>query len=269
MDRFYEELKGENEETLDRILASYKESFSRIAWKHMQRGCKWDERTVFTPNNTRFYYRKSNAEIIVQEFSPQTRLIKIGSKEDYKSYSLAFPYVVFIFKFVDGVFVLLNCAFLERPIKDFKDIPANPYLSNITNFEVCLGTDFNYDRLVKDDLTQQCAYVLDFFWDSVFSTAHGTYCSQYQRHFENTDFRMVSWEAWEEASGKDPYFVIEDVDWIKSDCYNFGDLIAFNLKDVGDEITKLTFEDFSEKILKKIKESVLENVVKVRERMEK
>ncbi len=279
IDRFYQELKGENEEVLNRLLHSYKNEISKIIWKNTQKWCKWDEKERLTPNNTRFYYRKNKTEIVVQEFAPQTRLLKIdktvrpygtySNSKDYKSYSIALPYIIFIFKFVDGMFDVLYCTFLESPIKNFEDEPIFPYLPNIHDFEVCLGNDFKSVHLIKEDLTQQCAYVLDFFWDSIFNQDHVTYCQMYHDHFiKINDLRMISWEAWEEASEKDPFFVIDDVQWKKSISYSFGDLISFALKDAGDdELKQSVFDGISEEILDDIKKNILNNVEKVRERM--
>lgn len=279
IDKFYQELKGENEEVLNRLVHSYKDEISKIIWKNTQKWCKWDDAERLTPNNTRFYYRKNKTEIVVQEFAPQTRLLKIDktiypygasiSSEEYKSYSIALPYTVFIFKFVDGMFDSLYCTFLESPIKKFEDEPVLPYLPNIQDFEVCLGFNFKHTNLIKEDLTQQCAYVLDFFWNSVFTQEHTTYCQIYHEHFTRiNDSRMVSWEAWEEASVKDPFFVIDDVQWKKSEFYNFGDLISFALKNAGDdELKQSVFDEISEEILEDIKKIILNNVEKVRERM--
>lgn len=280
IDRFYQEIKGGNDEILDRIVHQHKSQFSRIIWKMMQRHCKWKESPFIFPDNTKFYYIKGDTEILVQEFKPTTRLLKIdessvaykysSNSDDFKTYSLAFPYVVFIFRFVDGMFENLQCVFLDRPLKSLSDTAFYPYLPNVDKLQVCLGDKLKDFNLIKGDITQQSSYILDFFWDSVFTQELNAYCKMYKSHFiELNDQRMISWEAWEAASS-DPYFVIDDVEWKQIDIYNFGNLIAMNLENVGavdNELTSDIFDETSEIILQEIKQAILQNIEDVKSKM--
>lgn len=125
--RFKQELAGENEEFLDRVVRQYRAKVARYSWKASQKWCKWNEDgPVLMPDYTRLYYRKGNTEVLVLEYPPQVRLmrftgslakrdsstseIKEGEFNTVYQYSLALPYVVFIFKYVNGVFTDVRCT---------------------------------------------------------------------------------------------------------------------------------------------------------------
>lgn len=125
--RFKQELEGENEEFLDRVVRQYRAKVARYSWKASQKWCKWGEDgPVLMPDYTRLYYRKANTEVMVLEYPPQIRMMKFQGAlakrantaekiepEDAKrvfQYSLALPYVIFIFKFVKGTFSQVRCA---------------------------------------------------------------------------------------------------------------------------------------------------------------
>ena len=133
--RFRQELEGENEEFLDRTLRQYRAKVARCSWKYSQKWSKWDDvGPVLMPDFTRIYYRKGSTEVLLQEFPPQIRLMKfkgglVNRRESTDSlhdrrltsthhFSLALPYVVFLFKFVNGTFTEVRCAFCDRFEKD-------------------------------------------------------------------------------------------------------------------------------------------------------
>lgn len=278
--RFKQELIGENEEMLDRVLRQYRAKVARYAWKLSQKWNKWDsEGPVLMPDYTRIYYRKGKTEVLLQEFPPQIRLMKfrgalvsrdntgvtldnIESQKLYH-YSLALPYVVFVFKFVDGIFSEVRCAFCDRPLKRLEERPIRPYLSNIdSNLSVCLGLGLDRKQFVKGQLTQQVAFVLDHFWHTAYSDEWSGHFWANKTHFENKDNRMSSVQNWQEASQENPLFVVDDVDWLQHSEESFGDMIVKMLQDdsenqsLHDDIYNGLVDTFFEEIKKTIAENI-------------
>lgn len=248
--QFIQELVGESEDPLDRALRHHMEKVARHSWKISQKWCKWDDDgPVLMPNNTRIYYRKGRSEIVLQEFPPQVRLLKFSGGLAHKNnsiddldnqlkkihhFSLSLPYVVFIFKFTDGLLVKdkIKCAFLDRPLKNLSETPLIPYLSNIDGtLRVCLGHTFDDSKLVKDNLSQQIAYTLDNFWNTSYNEDWSKNFWDIKKHFQDSDPRLASLQAWEEATYDNSLFVVEDVDWPAFGEENFGDIIVSLLSD--------------------------------------
>ena len=277
--RFKQELEGENEEFLDRVLRRYNAKVARHSWKTSQKWCKWDDDgPVLMPDYTRIYYRKGDTEIVVQEFPPQIRLMKflaalatrettngivLGRDNDIHHYSLALPYVVFIFKFINGSFVEVRCAFNDRPMRRLEERPLRPYLSNIdTNLGVCLGTSFPKANLEKDNITQQASLVLDHFWHTAYSDEWATHFWNTKANFQEKDERLATLDAWQAASEENALFVVEDVDWLKHQEESFGDMIVRMLEgdsqnvNLHEELYKELVTDFFEDLKKTFGENV-------------
>lgn len=283
--RFKQELEGENEEFLDRVLRRFNAKVARHSWKTSQKWCKWDDDgPVLMPDFTRIYYRKGMTEILVQEFPPQVRLMKFAASLALRNntseaapqagtqhYSLALPYVVFIFKFVNGSYVDLRCAFNDRPLRRLEERPLRPYLSNIdTNLGVCLGSSFDRDKLEQNNITQQAAFILDHFWHSAYSDEWATHFWNTKEHFQQKgDTRMTSMANWQDASSENPLFVVEDVDWLKYQEESFGDMIVRMLEgdrhntDLHEDLYKELVTDFFEDL----KKTFTENVAAIDERL--
>ena len=241
--RLKQELVGEHEEHFEANLRHYQELLGRTSWKVAQNWCKWtNDGPILWPDNTRLYYRKGKTEILLLEFEPQTRFLKFKAKlakgvdssdnrhgEAVKNYSLALPYMVFIFKFVDGIFNCVHCAFCDRPLRSLDERPLRPYLSNLdTELKVCLGyNSFDTKDLIKDDLTQQTALILDSFWQTIYTDEWSThYWNSKQNFINNNDKRLMTLEAWENASIDNPLFVIDDVSWLQHKIQDFASMIV-------------------------------------------
>lgn len=280
--RFKQELAGENEEFLNRAVRQHCASVARTSWRNSQKWCKWnDDGPVLMPDYTRIYYRKGSTEMLVQEYPPQVRLMKLRGalcKRDRSDaaiepslssqifhYSLALPYVVFIFKFTKGMLAEVRCAFSDRPLKKLDEKPLRPYLSNIdSNLTVCHGSAFDKSLLQKDNITQQSALTLGHFWHSAYSDEwSGNYWAN-RNHFTNSDPRLAGPEQWMKASEENPLFVVEDVKWlpIEGPDENFGDMIVRMMAndkeshDLNEDLYKDLVEDFLSEIGKSFKESV-------------
>lgn len=286
--RFKQELAGENEEFLDRVVRQHRAKVARCSWKAAQKWCKFDsEGPVLMPDYTRIYYRKGNTEVLLQEYPPQVRLMKfMGSlaKREHSTarqneaeagrtyhYSLALPYVVFLFKFVNGVFTEVRCAFSDRPLRSLDERPLRPYLSNIdSNLTVCLGRDFDRNQLVKDNIVQQAALVLSHFWQTSYSDEWSAHFWANKSHFQDVDPRMASMDAWQDNSAENPLFVVENVDWLKHHEENFGDMIVRLFEDdKGNvELHEDLYNQYVENFLEDVKKTFNDNLDAVESRVQ-
>ena len=228
--RVQQELNAQ-EKNVDKVIRSQIGRISRILWKESQQWSKWEkDGPVLMPDNTRVYYRKGKTEVLLQEFPPQTRFLKFDGdllgEEGVHHFSLALPYTIFIFSFVEGEFADLQCAFSDRPLKNLKENPLRPYLPNIedTNLKVCLG-DINHKAIRGENIAYQCSYVLEHFWQSVFCDDLDENYIMYQKHFSKVDDRLSSLQNWQDATEEDPLFVVDDVEWIPVK-NSFGDMLV-------------------------------------------
>jgi hypothetical protein len=278
--RFKQELAGSNEEFLDRVLRKHRAKVVRYGWKASQKWCKWDnDGPILMPDHTRIYYRKGNSEILLQEFPPQIRLMKFkgslvnrdnsmgeidpNDASSIHTFSLALPYVIFIFKFVNGLFVEVRCAFSDRPLKRLEERPLRPYLSNLdTNLSVCLGSSFDRQKLIKDNLAQQAAFVLDHFWHTSYSDEWSTHFWATRAHFQANDERLAGIQSWEEASQENSLFVVENVDWLKHQEESFGDMMVRLLEDdpQNAEMQQDLYSELVDEFFEELKIKFTENI---------
>lgn len=286
--RFKQEMLGEwGEEEADRVLREYRAKVARYSWKHAQSSCKFDEDgPVLMPDNTRLYYRKGNTEIVITEQPPKVRLMKfrgglvsrdntsiaIGKEEAEKIhyFSLALPYVVFVFKFDNGMFTEVKCAFCDRPLKRLEEKPLRPYLSNIdTNLSVCLGTSFNKRDLVKGDIYQQVSYTLSNFWQTAYSDEWATHFWNLRAHFQNTDQRLATLKSWENESSENPLFVVEDVGWLQYNEESFGDMMVRMLEyEVQNQtLHEELYNGLCDNFLEDIKKSLRDELEMIQDRL--
>lgn len=281
VNRYKQELLGENDQLLDQDLRKYRAKIARISSKTAQKWCKWvKEGPVLMPDFTRIYYRKGKTEVILQEYHPQIRLLRfqgslvsrmntgtrIADQEWQKIYnfSLALPYVIFIFKFVDGLFVEVKCAFSDRPLKRLEEKPIKPYLSNIdTTLKVCLGGSLDKGALERGNLTQQVALVLNNFWQTVFTDEWSTHFWQSREHFVATgEHRLTTFTAWQNASVQNSLFVVENLNWLKHSDESFGETII-KMLDGDEEYTHFTddlYEKLSAAFVEEVKGTIEKNL---------
>lgn len=280
MNAYKQELMAENDELLDRALRKYSSKVARRSWHVGQKWCKWnDEGPILMPDHTRLYYRKGNTEVIVQEFAPQVRLMKftggLAKREDTDTkqpdaeklktynYSLALPYIIFIFKFVDGVFSETYVTFSDRPLKKLQEKPLRPYLSNLdSNLKLCLGASFIRDDLIKGDLVQQVALVLNNFWSTVYSDEWSSHYWNNKKHFSDIeDSRMSTLEGWQEASMDNPLFVIEDVKWLHHTEESFGDMVVRLFENDSEDASfrQELYNDLVDNFLDEVKNVITDN----------
>lgn len=279
--RLRQEIDGEQGNVLEDVVCKHRAILARVAWKMTQKWCQWKEDgPVLLPDDTRLYYRKGRTEVVIQEFKPQIRLLRfkgslckressIGkiSPEEFDttySYSLALPYTVFIFKFVDGIFIDLKVAFCDRPLRKMRERPLRPYFPNIDSaLSVCMGEAFQRDQLVKDDIYQQTTCIVSYFWNSVFRDEWSTHYWDSKHHFENQgDHRLTTLENWQAASFENPLFVIDDVNWFPHDEETFGDVIVRMLHSdsINSQFTEEIYDEFVEEFLDEVRNSLKQAV---------
>lgn len=290
--RFHQELVGENEDLLDRVVRKYRANVVRRTIKVAQKWCKWSNNgPILLPNNARLYYRRGQTEVIVMELPPQIRLMKIKGilsqrpastpavpdelKLEYDkvyNYSLALPYMVFMFKFENGLFVDCYLAFNDRPLKNLKERPLRPYLSNIDNtLRVCHGVHLDKSQFEKDNLTQQVAFVMGHFWQTVYSDEWSANYWDSKTHFQQiSDQRLATIDNWQEASSENPLFVIEDANWLKHTEANFGDMLVrmFEQDKESLQFQEELYNDLIEGFLNEVKSTLEANVKAVKTKIE-
>ena len=273
IDKFLQELEGENDEYLDRCTVESSKIISNIIIKNMQKWCVWDDEIgpLLMPNRTRLFYKKLNQSILVLEYPPEVRLLRFIESKVKNTYALALPYTIFIIQFSDGLFKKLLCTFSDHSLKSLKDTPLIPYLPNINDMTVCLGTSFDSNRLSKDDIVQQTSYVMEHFWSSVFSEDYSQNVIAYRDYFhKNGDERMISYSQWAKASTEDPLFVIDQVEWKPCFDLNYGDLISSITSEASGKDVFLPndiCEEISQQVISQLKSTIKENVKFAKEKV--
>jgi len=278
--RFKQELLAQNEELVERAIRKYRASVARRSWKVAQKWCSWSEDgPILLPDNTRMYYRRGKTEVMVQEFAPQIRHMKFVSSLALRSstsdalkqedagkvcgYSLALPYMVFLYKFVDGIMDRTIVTFCDRPLKHLKEKPLRPFLSNINDeLKLCHGHAFKTDELIKGNLTQQVAYTLNLFWQTVYSDEWSQNFWNYKGHFRaKDDQRLTSLENWQNASIENPLFIIDDVEWLPHSEVSYGNMVVrlIDHDPVDAQFQQELYNDLSEEFINEFKETLMKS----------
>ena len=275
---FRKEFPAQAELWLSEKLQSYKSKVARKAWKVSQKWMQeFDQEAgpVLLPNNIRFYYRKGDTEVLLQELNPQIRHLKFESNllrnnteeptvEDAEvhSYSLALPYVNFIYRFKKGILDNVLVSFCDRPLKHLQEQPLKPFFSNVnTELKVCHGSAFQHHNLVAGDISQQIDYCMDVYWQTLYKDEWSQFFWNYKSWFaDKEDARFASLEAWQEASIENPLFVIEDVEWEKYSEENYGSIIVrlFDYDNKDSALQQELFADLTDEFLSEMNTFLLE-----------
>jgi len=156
------------------------------------------------PPNTRFYLERGNSQVVVIEQAPAVRSVKISRtvSGDYKNtYSLAFPYVVFILFYQDNYFQSLRVYYRTKPLKSLKDDLYRPNFTNLNdNSTVCL----NFPGTDSTNIVGQTEDILSHFWNSEFNSDLNSYYKRYAQKIPS----ISSIEEWEKSSKKNPLFAL-------------------------------------------------------------
>ena len=178
-----------------------------------------DEAILF-PDKTRFFLKRGSRAIFVIQHSPQVRTTRFdgefvqrefeSSRENHtenatkRSFELAFPYVVAVIHFCQGVYSKLSVFYRKEPLRSIDD---ELFFNNLPNGsrEVCLGGLHVNSNL---PMHLQCDELLGRYYDGI----HNTDMIDHYTSAKDCDPRLRSIWEWERQSALDPYFMTS-VDW--------------------------------------------------------
>jgi hypothetical protein len=168
------------------------------------------------PVGTRFILGRGPDLLITVEHPPQMRHFTWrsgGVQGAAREYTLAFPYILYLLLFHQGSFEEMRIYYRPAPLSTDADPLFFPNLWNVSATDtpmakcrVCLQGRPPFDDL---SLTAQVQSVIEFFWGTSFNMAIEESCFLRAAQRDN---RIVTLEAWEAASRRDPLFPLE-VDW--------------------------------------------------------
>lgn len=242
------------DESCTEVLKQFKATVGRRCWKLSQKWCQWgDNRPILQPNKSRLFYRKGNTDVMVIEQDPQMRTLRFNSTfSETGNFNVALPYVIFVFRWINGNFADVYCMFNDKPLGDLSERPIKPYLTNIDgDTRCCLGKTFKMPDGLNHNQTVE--YILNYFWSAEHSNEWNEHWNFNQRYFVSTDGRLATLDAWEKASQDNPLFVIDNVTWSKHS-RSIGDLI------VGLTKTDTKAREFEEVIFQDLVSEFLQSV---------
>lgn len=169
--------------------------------------------TPLLPVGCRGYWRRGKKEVLVVEEAPRMRTILT---QDRGKFILAFPYLVYVFYFENGLMPNYKSRIFYRvaPITSFSD---NLLLCNLTHaaFEdhdykigtVCMQAGFDKKKTFQEKVNAN----LNYYWNTEFK---GFEMDQYGAFFggfsktKALNPLLSSLGEWQEQSKKDPLFVL-------------------------------------------------------------
>lgn len=171
-----------------------------------------DREPFLFPKNSRFCYRRGNTTIVVIEQDPQVRTLFLEAdiigkwKQDLLGQTvracLALPYVIFVLRFANNVFVDLLLGWRTTPLGQLDDMLCAPVLPNMhTNLSVCMGRTRSK---TTGHFSEQTINAIDYFWNSQFNNDLSTFWWEKG----SIDRRLITVQTWEENSQKDPCFIL-------------------------------------------------------------
>lgn len=242
------------------VCNQFKQNLGRSFWKKWQKWCDWGPQgPILQPNQSRLFYKKGDVEVMVIEENPQVRTLFFGDDFSYaekSSYSLSLPYVVYLFTFHDRTFRSLHCFFNDRPLSDLDDKLYIPFLTNINDFQCCLGNSFLIPSDARNDHNKIVQYTLNYFWNAAHNHHWDYNFRSNINHFKRSDARLASLQAWEENTLKNPLFVIDDVSWMQGQV----SLSSMILKMVKSNVA---IRNLEEDIFSVLAEDLLKDVLEV------
>jgi len=198
------------------------------------------------PPNCRFIEATNKGYLVVIEEPPAIRTVQIQKYfeheiEDLKnsgtlkefgyehfdprsdkinSFSLAFPYVVFILSFERETRLIDGLVFFRtQQMRGMSDYLLKAPLTNISdNQRVCFG---DANKFAANSLTQAIQNVIMVFWSAVFNTDYTYNYSAYQK--EGSEFG--NYLRWEYLTTQNPLFIY-DAKWIQLD-KNLGQMMQY------------------------------------------
>jgi hypothetical protein len=156
------------------------------------------------PNGTRFLFQRGEEEVYVIEQSPQVHTTSFNRPSENRTYSLAFPFIVFFIGIKNKNVHTVRVFFRNKPLETLQDQLLCPALPNIhEDFRVC------FPRPQKKGVPSQLVEeVINNFWGSTFN-------SDLQAFFiaaKSSIDAVSSLRKWQEESSKNRLFGVS-VKW--------------------------------------------------------
>ncbi len=176
------------------------------------------------PPGSRWLRQKKDLLLLAVEDPPQCLTLRVsGGKKgggDYRSYRLAFPYLVYLLTFYQGNFEEMKIFFRVAPLTAPEDTLCHTCLPNVRgepghygSQRVCLR--YRPEMLEGVPLAVAVPALLDFFWSTGFNQDISG--SDFERAASLLpDPRLADLAAWEKATAADPLFPLE-VGWEAAD----------------------------------------------------
>lgn len=177
------------------------------------------------PDSVRYVHTRETATLAVVELAPQVRQVRWvaddsparhGDGTCYDSVNLAFPFIILLVLFRDGILSGFQQLFYRtRPLSSEQD---ELFLPNLLNCAMAYGFVSVFclrklDNIAGRPLGHQIGKVIEHLWDAGFNesmNAHGSYWERMRE--ENLDPRISSVESWERATEEDPLFMTK-ISW--------------------------------------------------------
>jgi len=174
------------------------------------------------PPGTRWLAARKDLLLLVVEHPPQGRSLR-GSWEkkggdDYRTYRLAFPYVLYLLSFYRGLLEEMKMFYRVGPLTSLEDPLFHTNLPNVRgepghygSQRVCLR--YQPEMLEGVPLAVAVPALIDFFWSTGFN--QDIKGSAFERA-QTRDPRVATFEAWEAATREDPLFPLQ-IEWEQAD----------------------------------------------------
>jgi len=196
------------------------------------------------PPNCRYIENTNKGSLVIIEEPPAIRTIQVqkyfesevsnlrsdGVLEEFgykkfnptsdrpHSFTLAFPYVIFILSFERETYLNSGLVFLRtQQMRGMSDYLLKTPLTNISeNQRVCFGEP---NKFKANSLTQAIQNVIMVFWSAIFNTDYTYNYSSYTK----ANSELGNYLRWEHLTNENPLFIY-DAKWIKMD-QNLGQML--------------------------------------------
>jgi len=170
------------------------------------------------PTGVRWLCQQKELLFLVVEHPPQCRTLLISEEkvggQDYKTYRLAFPYIIYLLTFYRGSFEEMKMFYRLGPLSTPHDPLFYTNLPNVRGEPGHYGTQrvclrYRPEMLENKPLAETVPALIDFFWSTGFNKDIAS--SSFERA-RRRDSRLAGFDAWEEATRANPLFMLE-IDW--------------------------------------------------------
>lgn len=185
LDKFQKKISVGLQDSISDLLDQFKKEIETEIFDVAQ---NWSLRNkqekLLFPRNCRFAYTKGKSTVLIIEQDPiqraltlDTRLVgrrgEVTSGNSTSGHStvrlpLQLPYVLFAFRWSNGLFQKCYTAWTKNSIQKLSDPIYDPLLPNIHhNYEICFGSMFQ--NRVFPSIGEGCHEIISAFWQSTFN----------------------------------------------------------------------------------------------------